>query len=100
MCGAGPNAGSATVVDPAAATLVEGVVLRDGVGVDHAYVRLLDGSGEFTAEVPTAAGGEFRFFAGPGRWTVRALAPGAAPAERQVVAERGATVRVEVVLGG
>ena len=37
------------------------------------YVRLLDATGEFTAEVVSSATGEFRFFAAPGTWTVRAL---------------------------
>jgi hypothetical protein len=36
-------------------------------------VRLLDGTGEFTAEVVSSASGAFRFFAAPGEWTVRAL---------------------------
>ena len=40
-----------------------------------AYVRLLDGSNEFTAEVVTSATGQFRFFAAPGSWT--AARPGA-----------------------
>ena len=35
--------------------------------------RLLDGTGEFTAEVVASATGDFRFFAAPGTWTVRAL---------------------------
>ena len=40
---------------------------RDGgEPVDGAYVRLLDATGEFTAEVPTSATGQFRFFAAPG----------------------------------
>ena len=34
--------------------------------VPGAYVRLLDGTGEFTAEVVTSATGDFRFFAAPG----------------------------------
>ena len=34
-------------------------------------------TGEFTAEVPTSATGQFRFFAAPGAWTLRVLAPGA-----------------------
>ena len=38
-------------------------------------MRLLDRTGEFTAEVPTSATGHFRFFAGPGEWTLRTLAP-------------------------
>ena len=29
--------------------------------------------GEFTAEVVTSAAGDFRFFAAPGTWTLRAL---------------------------
>ena len=38
-----------------------------------AYVRLLDGTGEFTAEVVTSATGDFRFFAAPGDWTLSVL---------------------------
>ena len=36
-------------------------------------MRLLDSSGEFTAEVVTSPEGVFRFFAAPGSWTLRAL---------------------------
>jgi hypothetical protein len=64
-------------VDPATAAIIQGRVVRDGEPVAAAYVRLLDASGEFTAEVVSSATGVFRFFASPGRWTVRALAPGA-----------------------
>lgn len=63
-------------VDPATAAILQGRVVRDGEPVAAAYVRLLDASGEFTAEVVSSATGVFRFFANPGRWTVRALAPG------------------------
>ena len=47
----------------------------DGAGqpVGGAFVRLLDGTGEFTAEVVASATGHFRFFAAPGTWTLRAL---------------------------
>ena len=41
--------------------------------VAGAYVRLLDSSGEFTAEVPTSATGHFRFFAADGNWTLPRL---------------------------
>jgi uncharacterized GH25 family protein len=34
---------------------------------------LLDGGGEFTAEVVTSATGDFRFFAAPGSWTLSVL---------------------------
>jgi hypothetical protein len=62
--------------DPASATIIQGRVVRAGATVPAAYVRLLDAAGDFTAEVVTSATGAFRFYAAPGRWTVRALAPG------------------------
>ena len=54
-------------------TVIQGVVTRGGAPVPSAYVRLLDGSGEFTAEVVSSATGQFRFYAAPGEWTLRAL---------------------------
>jgi hypothetical protein len=64
-------------VDAGTASIIQGRVVRDGEQVAAAYVRLLDATGEFTAEVVSSATGVFRFFAAPGTWTVRALAPGA-----------------------
>mgnify|MGYP003348120463 CR=1 FL=1 len=71
--------------------VIQGQVLRGGAGepVPNAYVRLLDRSGEFTAEVPTSATGHFRFFAGDGEWTLRTLAPKADPVDKKVVAAIG-----------
>ena len=54
-------------------TVLAGTVRTAGEPVGGAFVRLLDGTGEFTAEVVSSASGDFRFFAGPGAWTVRAL---------------------------
>ena len=54
-------------------TVLTGTVHSGGKPVGGAFVRLLDGSGEFTAEVVASASGDFRFFAAPGEWTVRAL---------------------------
>ena len=54
-------------------TVLTGTVSTVGEPVGGAYVRLLDGTGEFTAEVVSSASGHFRFFAAPGTWTVRAL---------------------------
>ncbi len=54
-------------------TVLTGRVLADGQPVGGAFVRLLDGTGEFTAEVVASASGDFRFFAAPGTWTLRAL---------------------------
>jgi hypothetical protein len=78
--------------------VVQGVVTREGEPVGGAYVRLLDSGGEFTAEVPTSATGHFRFFAGPGTWTVRTLAPKAQPVDRSVVAAIGEVAELEVTV--
>ena len=71
MCGAKPGGPDQTGV-PAGETIIQGSVTRGGEPVSG-YVRLLDSGGEFTAEVPTSATGQFRFFAAPGTWTLRAL---------------------------
>lgn len=62
-------------VDLEKETVITGVVTAaaDGEAVAGAYVRLLDSTGEFTAEVVTSPEGVFRFFAAPGTWTLRAL---------------------------
>ena len=99
MCGAKAGGASLDGVDLDREAVIQGVVERDGEPVGGAYVRLLDASGEFVAEVPTSASGVFRFFARPGQWTVRTLAPRTAPVERTVVAAFGAVAEVEVVLG-
>ncbi len=73
-------------------TVIQGTVVRAGQPVPSAYVRLLDASGQFTAEVVTSASGEFRFSAGPGEWTLRALSPHGA-GETKVVAALGRAVQ-------
>ncbi|GAA3930977.1 DUF1416 domain-containing protein [Actinoplanes auranticolor] len=61
-------------VDLQKETVITGVVSNaEGEAVGGAYVRLLDSTGEFTAEVVTSPEGVFRFFAAPGTWTLRAL---------------------------
>jgi hypothetical protein len=60
-------------VDLNSQAVVQGTVTAGGAPVGGAFVRLLDGTGEFTAEVVSSAAGDFRFFAAPGSWTVRAL---------------------------
>ena len=64
-------------IDLSTQTVIQGQVWHDGAPVAGAYVRLLDAADEFTAEVVTSPEGEFRFFAAPGKWKVRSLAPGA-----------------------
>jgi len=73
MCSAPTQGRGLEGVDTRRQTVIQGVVTAGGAPVPAAFVRLLDGSGEFTAEVVASATGQFRFFAAPGRWTVRAL---------------------------
>ncbi len=98
MCGAIAGGPDVEGIDVAKETVIQGVVVQGGEPVSTGYVRLLDEGGDFTAEVPLSATGQFRFFARPGQWTVRALVPGAA-GEQKVVARQGEPVdtRVEVV---
>jgi hypothetical protein len=88
MCTAPVGGVSLEGIDVAKETVIQGSVLKEGEPVGGAYVRLLDGSNEFTAEVVTSATGQFRFFAAPGSWTLLALAPGAR-GETAVSAEQG-----------
>jgi hypothetical protein len=97
-CGApeqGPGAGVESVGTTGQA-VIQGRTVRDGVPVAAAYVRLLDRSGDFTAEVVSGPGGEFRFFPAPGQWTVRALAPGSAG--DQVVEATAGVIDLELSL--
>ena len=75
MCSA-PKQGQAVPagVDLEKETVITGRVV-DGSGqtVGGAFLRLLDSSDEITAEVVASATGDFRFFAAPGTWRVRAL---------------------------
>ena len=98
MCGVVPGECPAAV-DPGTSAVVQGAVTdaADGSPVAGAYVRLLDDSGEFTAEVVSSATGGYRFFAAPGRWTVRALAPGR-QGSAVVDASGGRVVEQELVL--
>jgi uncharacterized GH25 family protein len=98
MCGATEGGLSLDGVNVAKEAVVQGQVLRDGAPVGNAYVRLLDGSGEFTAEVPTSVTGHFRFFAREGEWTLRTLAPKAEPVDNKVVAAVGSVAEVTVTI--
>jgi hypothetical protein len=50
------------------------------------------------AEVPLGDDGGFRFFAAPGSWTLRVLAPGGLRAEQAVQADYGQVTKIEVAL--
>ncbi len=98
-CGATPGGPSLDGIDLATQTVIQGVILKEGADdavpngapVTNGHVRLLDASGEFTAEVPTNHSGQFRFFASPGVWTIVVQAPGARVEER-VSAQQGVPV--------
>ena len=94
MCGApAQELLSSDVGDEA---VVQGIVSRAGLPLGGAYVRLLDATGEFTAEVQTSDNGVFRFFAAPGDWTLRTLASGGASVDTTVSAVRGQAVLAAV----
>ena len=94
-CGATPGGPSLDGIDLTKQTVIQGVILKygvddsvpNGVAVTNGHVRLLDASGEFTAEVPTNLEGQFRFFAAPGSWTLVVQAPGARVEQKIEVAQ-------------
>ncbi len=97
MCGAPAQTLDLEGIDVAKETIVQGTVTRAGEPVGGAYVRLLDDGGEFTAEVVTSATGAFRFFAAPGTWMLRALAPGAT-GEQTLAATQGEVTEAAIAL--
>jgi hypothetical protein len=95
-CGARPGGPSTDGIDLSKQTVIQGQIIRDGIDdavpngapVSNGHVRLLDATREFTAEVPTNAEGQFRFFAAPGTWTLVVQAPGAR-VEQKLIAAQG-----------
>ena len=100
--GCGAPAGGVSVSSVAGSlgdqAVVEGRVTLQGAAVGTGYVRLLGSGDEFVAEVPLGDDGGFRFFAAPGSWTLRVLAPGGLRAEQAVQADYGQVTKVEVAL--
>ncbi len=76
-CAAPEGGADVTGVDLSTTTVICGTVRQAGASPKAVYVRLLDEGGDFVAEVKADAAGEFRFFAAPGVWRLRALGPGA-----------------------
>lgn len=98
-CGAPAGGYGIDGVDATKEAVIQGVVTTgSGAPVPNAYVRLLDRSGEFTAEVQTSDTGSFRFFASTGTWTLRVLAPSADRVDQAVEAQTGQVAEVVVKL--
>jgi Protein of unknown function (DUF1416) len=100
-CGA-PAGGVDLQAGPAAVSgrqaIVEGRVVHEGAPVSTGYARLLGTGDEFVAEVRLGDDGGFRFFAAPGSWTLRVLAPGGLRAERSVAADYGQVTKVDITV--
>lgn len=98
-CGAPAQTASLpATVDLSNEAVIQGTVLRAGTPVASAYARLLDASGEFTGEVVTGDEGVFRFFAAPGDWTIRVLAPGGVSVDSRVTAQVGEVANLQVAI--
>jgi hypothetical protein len=97
-CGA--PAGGVTITKDKAGkeAIIEGQVLRGGAPVSRGYARLLGSGDEFVAEVPLGEDGGFRFFAAPGEWVLRVLAPGDVRLEQEVTADIGQITKVEFLV--
>ncbi len=98
--GCGATRGGAAVPAGSAGSqaIVQGRVTQNGSAVPTGYARLLNSGGDFVAEVPLGEDGGFRFFAAPGTWTLRVLAPGGVRAERSVSADIGQVTELEVAV--
>jgi hypothetical protein len=99
-CGA-PSEGAQTALAESvieSQAVVQGRVLHNGAAVAPGYARLLNGDGEFVAEVPLGEDGSFRFYAAPGDWTVRVLAPGGVTQSQPVTAGYGRVAELEIAV--
>ena len=97
-CGA--PAGGVTITRDKAGkeAIIEGQVLRGDSPVSTGYARLLGSDDEFVAEVPLGEDGGFRFFAAPGEWVLRVLAPGNLRLEQEVTSDIGQVTKVEFLV--
>ncbi len=95
--GCGALAGGIKVTGGAGSqAVVTGHVTSTGTPVASGYARLLNADGEFVAEVPLGEDGGFTFYAAPGEWTLRVLAPGGIRVEQSVAASAGTITELEL----
>jgi hypothetical protein len=97
--GCGAQAGGVKVTDGAGnQAVVQGRVTSAGSPVPAGYASLLNSDGEFVAEVPLGEDGGFTFYAAPGDWTLRVLAPGGIRADQAVSAQMGKITELELAV--
>jgi hypothetical protein len=72
-CGAPAQSATPADVDTNGQVVLAGKVTGGDGPLGGAYVRLLNADGDFAGEVQASSEGDFRFYAAPGDWTVRAL---------------------------
>ncbi|MFF0146477.1 uncharacterized protein DUF1416 [Amycolatopsis sulphurea] len=72
-CGAPVQEATPADFDTNGQVVLAGKVSGAAGPIGGAFVRLLDGGGDFAGEVVSSAEGDFRFYAAAGAWTVRAL---------------------------
>jgi hypothetical protein len=97
--GCGAPAGGVKITDGVGSqAIVKGIVTSAGSPVQAGYARLLNADGEFVAEVPLGEDGGFIFYAAPGDWTLRVLAPGGIRADRVVFAQTGKITELELAV--
>jgi hypothetical protein len=97
--GCGAPAGGIKITDGVGnQAIVRGHVTSAGTPVPSGYARLLNAGGEFVAEVPLGEDGGFIFYAAPGDWTLRVLAPGGIRAEQIVSAQKGKITELELAV--
>jgi hypothetical protein len=96
-CGA-PAGGVKVTAGVGSQAIVQGHVTSAGTPVPSGYARLLNDDGEFVAEVPLGEDGGFTFYAAPGDWTLRVMAPGGIRTDRAVTAATGKIIELEVAV--
>ncbi|HKN55407.1 MAG TPA: DUF1416 domain-containing protein [Amycolatopsis sp.] len=72
-CGAPAQEATPEDFDTQGQVVLAGKVTGADGPIGGAFVRLLNDGGDFTGEVVSSADGDFRFYAAPGEWTIRAL---------------------------
>ncbi|EHR53629.1 Protein of unknown function (DUF1416) [Saccharomonospora marina XMU15] len=97
-CGAPQQTATPAAADTGGQVVLAGKVTGGDGPLGGAYVRLLNADGEFAGEVQASAEGDFRFYAAPGSWTVRALHR-SGNGEASVTAEGPGVHRVPIAVG-